>query len=67
MILGKQFEGPSFLLIEGIKERNHVDESVCHLQDSSFQVSLGREGAVPVWVGMGWLATRSGEVLQSKH
>jgi hypothetical protein len=35
-----------------------VDESVCHLQDSSFQVSLGREGAVPVWVGMGWLATK---------
>jgi len=32
-----------------------VDESVCHLQDSSFQVSLGREGAVPVWVGMGSL------------
>ena len=58
MILGKQFEGPSFLLIEGIKERNHVDESVCHLQDSSFQVSLGREGAVPVWVGMGWLELR---------
>jgi hypothetical protein len=53
--------------IEGIKERNDVDESVCHLQDSSIQVSLGREGAVPVWVGMGWLATRSGEVLQSKH
>jgi hypothetical protein len=41
-----------------------VDESVCHLQDSSFQVSLGREGAVPVWVGMGWLATKSGEVPQ---
>ena len=51
--LGKQSEDPSFLLIEGIKERNHVDESVRHLQDSSFQVSLGREGAVPVWVGMG--------------
>jgi hypothetical protein len=60
MILGKQFEGPSFLLIEGIKERNHVDESVCHLQDSSFQVSLGREGAVPVWVGMGWLELSPG-------
>src|SRR6266567_7800658 len=53
--LGKQSADPSFLLVEGIKERNHVDESVCHLQDSSFQVSLGREGAVPVWVGMGWL------------
>jgi len=39
-----------------------VDESVCHLPDSSFQVSLGREGAVPVWVGMGSLATKSGEV-----
>ena len=39
-----------------------MDESVCHLQDSSFQVSLGREGAVPVWVGMGSLATKSGEV-----
>jgi hypothetical protein len=38
-----------------------VDESMCHLQDSSFQVSPGREGAVPVWVGMGWLATKSGE------
>jgi spore maturation protein SpmA len=50
-----------------IKERNHVDESVCHLQDSSFQVSLGREGAVPVWVGMGRLATKSGEVPQSKY
>ena len=50
-----------------MKERNHVDESVCHLQDSSFQVSLGREGAVPVWVGMGWLETKSGEVPQSKH
>src|SRR6266704_5508605 len=59
---GKQSEDPSFLLIEGIKERNHVDESVCHLQDSAFQVSLGREGAVPVWVGMGWLAIKSGEV-----
>jgi hypothetical protein len=44
-----------------------VDESVCHLQDSSFQSSLGREVAVPVWVGMGWLATKSGEVPQSKH
>jgi len=50
-----------------IEERNHVDESVCHLQDSSFQVSIGREGPVPVWVGMGWLATKSGEVPQSKH
>ena len=65
--LSKQSEDPSFLLIEGIKERNHVDDSVCHLQDSSFQVSLGREGAVPVSVGMGWLATKSGEVPQSKH
>jgi hypothetical protein len=44
-----------------------VDESVCHLQDGSFQVSPGREGAMPVWVGMGWLATKSGEVPQSKH
>jgi two-component system, OmpR family, alkaline phosphatase synthesis response regulator PhoP len=39
-----------------------VDESVCHLQDSFVQVSLGREGPVPVWVGMGSLATKSGEV-----
>jgi hypothetical protein len=39
-----------------------VDESVRHLQDSSFQVSLGREGSVPVWVGMGSLAAKSGEV-----
>ncbi len=39
-----------------------MDESVCHLQDSSFQVSLGREGAVPVWVGMGWLEAKRGEV-----
>jgi hypothetical protein len=38
-----------------------VDESVRHLQDSFFQVSLGREGAVPVWVGMGRLETKSGE------
>jgi hypothetical protein len=45
-------------------EGNHVDESVCHLQDSSVQVSLGREGPVPVWVGMGWLETKSGEVLK---
>jgi hypothetical protein len=44
-----------------------VDESVRHLQDSSFQVSLRREGAVPVWVGMGWLATKRGEVPQSKR
>ena len=65
--LGKQSEDPSFLLIEGIKESNHVDESVCRLQDNSFQVSSGREDAVPVWVGMGWLATKSGEVPQSKH
>jgi hypothetical protein len=41
-----------------------VDESVCHLQDSSFQVSLGREGTVPVWVGLGWLATER-DLLQS--
>ena len=32
-----------------------MGESVCHLQDSSFQVSLVRESALPVWVGMGWL------------
>jgi hypothetical protein len=44
-----------------------VDESVRHLQDSSFQVSLGREGAKPVWVGMGWLETKSGDFLQSKQ
>jgi hypothetical protein len=44
-----------------------VDESVCHLQDSSFQVSPGREDAVPVWVGMGWLATKSGEAPESEH
>ncbi len=51
----------SFLLIAAaMKERNHVDESVCHLQDSSFQISRGREGAVPVWVGMGCLETKSG-------
>jgi len=59
--LGKRSAVPS-LPIEGIKERNHVDESVRHLQDRSFQSSLGREGAVPVWVGMGSLETRSGEV-----
>jgi hypothetical protein len=41
-----------------------VDESVRHLQDSSFQVSLGREGAMPVWVGMGRLETKSGESLR---
>jgi len=44
-----------------------VDESVCHLQDSSFQVSLCREGVVPVWVGMEWLETKRGEVPQSKR
>lgn len=44
-----------------------MDESVRDLQDSSFQVSLRGEGAVPVWVGMGWLATKSGEVPLSKH
>ncbi len=44
-----------------------MDESVCHLQDSSFQVSLCREGAVPVWVGMGWLETKRGDFLQSKQ
>ena len=38
-----------------------MDESVCHLQDSSCQSSLGGEGAVPVWVGMGWLETKCGE------
>jgi hypothetical protein len=32
-----------------------------------FKVSLGREGAVPVWVGMGWLATNSAKVSQSNH
>jgi len=37
-----------------------VDESVFHLQDSSFQSSLGREGAVPVWVGIRSLETKSG-------
>ena len=50
----------SFLLIAAaMKERNNVDESVCHLQHSSFQISLGREGTVPVWLGMGWLETKS--------
>ena len=39
-----------------------MDESVRYLQDSSFEVSLGREGSVSVWVGMGWLETKSGEV-----
>jgi hypothetical protein len=29
-----------------------VGESVCDLQDRSFQVSVGREGAVPQWLGM---------------
>jgi hypothetical protein len=43
-----------------------VDESVCHLQDGSFQISLGREGAVPVWLGMGWLETQSRKVPQSE-
>src|ERR1700730_18399746 len=49
------------------KERNHVDESVCHLRDSSFQISLGREGTVPVWVGMGWLETKSGDRSELLH
>ena len=44
-----------------------MDESVCHLQDGSFQISLGREGAVPVWLGMGWLETKSREVPQSEQ
>jgi len=44
-----------------------VDESVCHLQDSSFQVSFGRKGAVSVWVGMGQLEPKSGDFLQSKQ
>jgi hypothetical protein len=58
----------SFLLVAAaMKERNHVDESVCHLQESSFQISLGREGAVPVWVGMGWLETKSGDRSEFLH
>jgi len=44
-----------------------VGESVRHLQDSSLKVSLGREGPVPVRVEMGWLATHSGGVPESKH
>jgi hypothetical protein len=32
-----------------------VDESVCHLQDGSFQTSMGRECALPVRMGMRWL------------
>ena len=45
-----------------------MDESVRHLQDSSFQVSLGREGTVPVWVGMGWLEIKNGHSrLQTVH
>ena len=40
-----------------------MDESVCR----SFQVSLCREGAMPVWVGMGWLEAKSGDFLQSKQ
>jgi hypothetical protein len=43
-----------------------VDESVRHLQDSCFQISLGREGAVPAWLGMGWLATKSGAQSKDK-
>jgi spore maturation protein SpmA len=39
-----------------------VDEGLCHLQDGSFQVSLSREGAMPMWMGMDGLATKSGEV-----
>jgi len=39
--LGKQSEDPSSLLIEGIKERNHVDESVRHLQRQFFSISFG--------------------------
>jgi hypothetical protein len=65
MILPKQFEAPSSLLIEVMNERNHVDESVCHVQEVTFQTSLGRERALPVCVGMGWLGTESGEA-QSK-
>src|SRR3954447_24011432 len=38
---------------------HHVDESVRNLQDSSFQVSLGGEGAMPMWMGMGRLTTKS--------
>ena len=44
-----------------------MDESVCHLQNSSFQVSLGQEGAVPVWVGMGWLEIKTEDFLDSKQ
>ena len=44
-----------------------MDESLCRLQDSSFQGSLDRECTVPVWVGMGWLGTRNGDFLQSKQ
>lgn len=66
--LGKQSEAPSFLLIEGgIKERNYVDKRVCHLQDSSLQISPGREGALPVWVGMGYLAIKSEDFRRSKQ
>jgi hypothetical protein len=58
----------SFLRIATtMKERNHVDESVCHLQNSSFQISLGREGAVPVWVGMGQLEIKSGDRSELLH
>ena len=62
--LGKQSEGLFLLLIEAvIEEGNHVDESVRHLQNGSLQSSLVQEGAVPVWVGMGWLETKRGELL----
>src|SRR5260370_5001949 len=60
LLEGKHGDHSFLLIAAAMKERNHVDESVCHLQDSSFQISLGREGAVPVWVGMGWLETKSG-------
>ena len=55
-------KNPIVLSIEAaIKQKNHMDESLCHLQDRSFQSSLGREGAVPAWVGMGLLKTKSRE------
>jgi len=44
-----------------------VDEGVCHLQDGYFQVSLGRESAVPVWLAMGCLTRRAGQSRNPKH
>jgi hypothetical protein len=69
VILHEGDDGDDALLLvaTAIRGRNHVDERVCHLQESFFTFHSADKVRCKVCVRMGWLGTKSGDRCELLH